>query len=382
MLTVNQSGNLIDQCPNYNLLFNYLMDFSYDFSGHIGTLSSYLGTASSSTSGSVISAIAGTSFAAATSGTTKIGNLSFTSCRSGYVIPSDGTTTVCLPLLCAIFLNSDKMIPLGKLRSDIELIVLLETLTKSVVTAGTTDWQILNAELVLEIIELSDTSQQIVDSFSPPDRPIYIHSNEWRFFSNSLPSGTTGNFTSLISARYNSLKNIVVLPQLSSELVGKDSYSVSSRINPNIINYIFRIGGSMIPNKAVTLYNVNTTGNFSEAYIEVLKTYHGFNNTLYRPLVGATEYNVWDDSAVAKLGIATKKATTESYNNAFAIAQELEVYSTRNDVILQGINTVGQNIFFDCNINITGPTAAYILNFFANFDVILVIENGVMRMIP
>jgi len=178
MMTVNQSGNLIDQCPNYNLLFNYLMDFSYDFSGHIGTLSSYLGTASSSTSGSVISAIAGTSFAAATSGTTKIGNLSFTSCRSGYVIPSDGTTTVCLPLLCAIFLNSDKMIPLGKLRSDIELIVLLETLTKSVVTAGTTDWQILNAELVLEIIELSDTSQQIVDSFSPPDRPIYIHSNE------------------------------------------------------------------------------------------------------------------------------------------------------------------------------------------------------------
>jgi len=386
MLTINQSGNLIDQCQNYNLLFNYLMDFSYDFGAHIGCLSAYLGTSTSITSaGDVVASVAGATIGAATAGTTVIGTLtseSFASIRSGAYIPANGVTTVCLPLLCSIFLNSDKMIPLGKLRSDIEFIVLLETLIKSVVTSSTTAWTVINAELVLEIVELSDTSQQIVDSFSPSDRPIYIHSNEWRYFSNTLPASTTGNFTSLISARYNSLKSLLCLPQLSSDIAAKDCYSVSSRINPNIINYIWRIGSSMVPNKAVTLYNTNTTGGFAEAYIEILKTFHGFNNTLYRPLVGAAEYNVWDDAAAATYGIITKKGTASSYTNAFAIAQELEVYSTRNDVILQGINTIGQNVFLDLNINTTGPTASYTLNFFANFDVILVIENGVMRMIP
>ena len=385
MLTVNQSGNLIDQCPNYNLLFNYITDFSYDLGSHLGCLSSYLGTSTAFTSaGDVTLAAAGSGVAALAAGAV-IGSLtseSFAAVRSGYTIPVSGLSTVCLPLLCSIFLNSDKMIPLGKLRSDIEFIVLLETLLKSVVTASTTNWTIINAELVLEIIELSDTSQQIVDSFSPSDRPIYIHSNEWRYFSNTLPSGTTGNFTSLVSARYNSLKSIILLPQLSSDITTKNAYSVSSRINPNIISYLWRIGGSIIPNKSVTLRNDNTTAGFSEAYVEILKTFHGLNNTLYRPMIGDAEYNVWDQAASTPLGIVTKSGTTTSYLNGFAIGCELEVYSTRNDVILQGINTIGQNVFFDCNIDTTGPTAQYTLNFFANFDVILGIENGVMRMIP
>jgi len=385
MLTIYQSGNLIDQCPNYNLLFNYITDFNYDFASHFGFLSAYLGTAQTFTGASDVTlAVAGSGVSALAAGAIvgSVTSESFSEARSGYSIPVSGITTVCLPLLCAIFLNSDKMIPLGKLKSDIEFIVLLETLVKSVMTSSTTNWSIINAELVLEIIELSDTSQQIVDSFSPPDRPIYIHSNEWRYFSNTLPSGTTGNFTSLVSARYNSLKTLVLLPQLTSETTTKNSYSVSSRINPNIISYLWRCGGSIIPNKSVTLRNDNTTGGFSEAFVEVIKTFHGFNNTFCRPMIGAAEYNIWDQATNATLGINTKYANTLSFFNGFAIAQELEVYSTRNDVILQGINTIGQNIFFDCNIDTTGPTGSYTLNFFANFDVILVIENGVMRMIP
>lgn len=385
MLSVYHSGNLIDQNPNYNLLFNYLMDFQTNFSSHLGGLSAYIGCSKTvSSSGDIISAIAGTAFASATAGTTVIGSLNaetFAATRGGALIPLNGSITVCLPLLCAIFLNSDKMIPIGKLRGDLELQVLLETLVKSVVTASTTPWSILNAELVLQIIELSDTSQQIVDSMSPPDQPIYIHSNEWRYFSNNLPSGQTGNFTSLISARYNSLKSIVCLPQKSTEIGDKASYSLSSRINPNIINYVFRIGTTIVPAKMVVLRNDNTTAGFAESYMEVLKSLHGCNNLLYNQLIGAAEYNIWDQAASTPLGIAQASATAVSYNNGFAIAQELEVYTSRNDVILQGINTIGQNVFFDCTIDTTGPTSAYTMSFFANFDVILIIENGIMRMV-
>ena len=387
MLTVNHSGNLIDQCPNYNLLFNYITDFNYDLGSHLGFLSSYLGTTSTFTStGDVTSSIAGSSFAGAVAGTTVIGSLtaeSFASCRSGgLLVANGGQTTVCLPLLCAVFLNSDKMIPLGKLKSDIEFIVTLESMNRSVVTAATAAaWTIVSAELVLEIIELSDASQQIVDSFSPPDQPIYIHSNEWRYFSNTIQASSVGNFTSLVSARYNSLKTLVCLPQPTADTTSQTSYSLSSRVNPNIVSYSWRIGQIVVPCKQVTLRNDNTTGGFGEGYIEVLKTFHGFNNTLFRPIIGAAEYNIWDQAANNKLGVSTKSTTANSYLNGFAIAQELEVYSTRSDVILQGVNTISQNCFFDCNIDTTGPTASYLLNFFANFDVILSIENGVMRMI-
>jgi len=88
-----------------------------------------------------------------------------------------------------------------------------------------------------------------------------------------------------------------------------------------------------------------------------------------------------NQATTASFGMVTKSGTINSYFNGFAIAQKLKTYSTRKDAILQGLNTIGQNIFFDCNIDSTGPTAMYTLSFFANFDIILAIENGVMRMI-
>jgi len=385
MITINQSGNLIDQVPNYGLLFNYISDFTYDLGAHIGFLSAYLGTSATMTStGDITLSIAGNTVTNKNVGD-KIGSLtaeSFSAVRAGLTIQASGQSTICLPLLCAVFLNSDKMIPLGKLKSDIEFIVTLETLTRSIVSTSSppTAWSIISAELVLEIIELSDTSQMIVDSVSPPEYPIYIHSNEWRYFSNTLPNGSVGNFTSLVSARYNSLKTLVCLPQPTADTTAQNAYSLSSRVNPNIMNYSWRVGQIVVPSKNVTLRNDNTTGGFSEGFIEVMKTFHGYNNNLCRPLIGGAEYNIWDQAASIPLNIAQKAVNTGSYLNGFAIAQELEVYSTRSDVILQGVNTIAQNCFFDCNID-TAVTANYLLNFFANFDVILAIENGVMRTI-
>ena len=381
MLTVYHSGNLIDQCPNYNTLFNFLMDFQSSFSQHLGALSAYMGT-SPNVYGSTDLTV--TSNGTAIALNANIGSVSgsFTSARSGAAVKTNQSFTVCLPLLCNIFLNSEKMIPLGKLKSDIELQVLLESLVKSVSSAsGTVNWVISYAELVLEIIELSDTSQQIVEANTPQDRPIYIHSNSWRYFSNNLPQATSGLFSSLISARYNSLKSLVCLPQLSSDMISQAAYSCSSRINPNIIQYQWRIGGSIIPNKMVTLRNDNTTGGFAEAYCEVAKTFHGLNNLQYDQMIGAAYYNVWDQAAASNLPITQFQTGANSFANGFAIAQELEVYSTRNDIILHGINTIGQNIFHDITIDTTGPAAAYTLNYFANFDVLLVIENGVMRVV-
>ena len=384
MITINHSGNLIDMVPNYGLLFNYIFDFTYSLSDRIGFLSSYLGTAPfMASTGDVVLAVAGSSVNGLSAGTT-IGSMkgeSFSFSRGGMPIAAGGQQTFCIPLICSLFLNSDKYIPIGKLKSDIEFIVTLESLIRSVALySGTTSWSIINAELCLEIVELSETSQAYVDQYANPNIPMYIHSNQWRYFSNTIPSGSVGNYTCLISARYNSLKSLVLLPQLTSDTTTQNSYSLSSRINPNIINYSWRLGQTVVPSKPVQLFNNNTTGGFSEGYIEVLKNFHTYNTVSgYRPAIGAAEYNVWDDATDNLRGVYGKGTGNSTYQNGFCIAAELEVFNSRSDTIIQGLNMSAQNCYFDCNLSTTGLTASYLLNFFANFDVILTIENGVMR---
>jgi len=375
-LTVFQSGNLIEQISNYNVLLNGLIDFQMDGSSSMG-YSTILGTASN-TSDSLISN--GTAIANnAVLGTL---NTPLNSLRRGNSIPASGRLTLCLPIVSSLFTLSDKMIPIGRLNSDIELQFLLENLTQSVVCpAVPTAWTIINAELVLNIVTLSDTAEEIVRSVSPIEQPIFIHSSSYRSYPQTLATASTGNQTFLISSRFNSLKSIHLFPRRSTEINDQSSYSLSSRINPNIQQYYWTCGGNVIPNKPITLNNTNSNGGYAECYSEVLKAYHSFGNiNSYGSIVGANAYNVIDSAAVVGEGIKTKETTSNSYGNAFAIGLELECYSSgRNDTILNGINTIGQNVFFNSLHSGTALSAAFTMNFFAYFDCILVIQDGIMK---
>jgi hypothetical protein len=59
------------------------------------------------------------------------------------------------------------------------------------------------------------------------------------------------------------------------------------------------------------------------------------------------------------------------------IAQELETFCQRGDVLLSGMNTLGSQVFFECNIG-TAPGGLYTLDFYAYADVIYVLENGLL----
>jgi hypothetical protein len=84
------------------------------------------------------------------------------------------------------------------------------------------------------------------------------------------------------------------------------------------------------------------------------------------------------DVADATCGVTLPAATPlNSYQNGFAIAQELETFAQRGDVMLSGMNTLAYQIFFEANIN-AALSAAYSLDFFANYDIILCIENGLI----
>ena len=98
-------------------------------------------------------------------------------------------------------------------------------------------WTISSAELELNIIELSDEGMGIINSMTPFNQPVYLHGNSWRHYASSLAASTAGNYSTLVPARFASLKSICVPPRRSTEANAQQAYSLSSRINPGIQNY-------------------------------------------------------------------------------------------------------------------------------------------------
>ena len=93
-----------------------------------------------------------------------------------------------------------------------------------------------------------------------------------------------------------------MLPRRATEISGtyqQVSFGLSSRINPNFSSYRFRIGSSIMPQKAVDLYNTSTTGGHAQAFAEVLKSWHSVYHCEYGTSLSFVEYNV-ADAAVAQ----------------------------------------------------------------------------------
>jgi len=351
----NDGSLLLETIQNYNVLYSYLLDFQMNVASSFG-LSSMLGT-----------------------GTTATNDLTD---RTGNSIPgTNGRLTVCIPIISGVVGTlADKCLPLGKLSSDIRLEFTLETMLNSVsyLNTGTATWQIVSAEIEAQIIELSDEAQSMVNSTIAPESPIYLHGSSFRSYIGNISAA--GQFSILISARFASLKTLIVLPRRSTEISGANnqvSYSLSSRVNPNIASYWFRIGSSIVPQKAVDLYNTNTTGGYAQAFAEVMKSWHGLNHCEYGTILSYPEYNV-AETAIALDQVTAGATAANSYTNGFAIAQELESFAQRSDVLISGLNTNSSTVFFEGNV-ITGPTAPYTLNMFAAYDHILVIDpNGLI----
>jgi hypothetical protein len=242
---------------------------------------------------------------------------------------------------------------------------------------GGSNWSIISFELVATIIELTDEGESVVESVSPRNAPLYLHSNSWAHNIGQITG--PGQNSLLIPFRYASLKSIVAIPRRNTEIIDIASYSLSSRINPQIDSYQFRIGGSVVPNKQVYLNNTNNTGAYAEAFSEVLRAWHSLATPDACSSLRADYYNV-NDAAITSTTVSGPSTGANSHKNGFTIAQELEVFSNRASVLLSGINTLGMNCYFDSYITALSLTATYNVDFFGNFDLILYLDpiTGVM----
>ena len=362
-------SNLLETVQQYNVLYNYMADFQMNLGARYGASSMY----GSGITTTVVNIRQGANISKA----------------SGASAPTK--LTVCMPVLSAVFgLGADKFLPLTALADDIRIEISFEQADMGMVyssasstSSARTAWQVAGMELELCIIELSDQGMGIVNSVTPFNQPIFLHGNGFRHYVSTLPVSSSGTYSTLVPARFASLKTLICLPRRSAETSGSTtmpfSYSLSSRANPNFATYWWRIGPYLIPNKPVTLSNTsNTVGGYAEAYMEVIRSFHALSHVDVGGTISFEEYNVADtaDTTIASgvagaLGVApiSGNLLSNSSKNAFAIAQELELWANRNDVLVSGMNTLSSQVFFEANINTAiGSTYSYTLDFYEFYN--------------
>ena len=303
--------------------------------------------------------------------------------RQGTNFTAGAQRTFCLPIFSGVVgVLNDKMLPIGLLADDIRLEFTFESLASAVVQSATAGvLSILDFQLQLTIVELSDEGENMVRSnYQYPQMPLYLHGNSWRHYVSQLPAATSGGYSTLVPARFASLKQLALIPRRNTETSSATSYSLSSRVNPNIAQYWWRIGSAIIPSKAVYLESAGNTGGYGEAYAELLKSWHALHAISSSTALTSEIYNVADATVTNCPQIAVGTAanqTSNSYLNGFVIAQELESFAQRSDVLLSGMNTLSSQVFFETQIN-TAPGTAYTLDFYAWYDHIMVIDQGII----
>ena len=376
-LEIYHSSNLLESIDQYGVLSSYLSDFSLNPS-----------------SAAAMSPIYGTSSEVSIDGTSNDTGLQSPGTRSGMMVTGQQTLTMACPLLSGLLgVYQDRYLPIGILNSDIRIEITLADTYSGVAWFSNTvannavaidaaldvppaaGWQVIDCQLDLQYIEIA---QNVVSA----NVPTVLHSTGWSHYLATVLPNSSGQYNALVSARYASLKNMVVLPRSSVGLTGAgvySSYTNSSRVNPNWKKFWLMIGGVPVPYKAIELSNPLSTGSYTEMYAEVLKSW----NSLSNPHALSTQINFETfnvaDAADPTTGVLAAYTGLNSYKNAFCAAIELCAFSNKTDVILSGFNTLSCNMFIQAEFSqATDAATTYTLDTFACFDQIFIIEMGIL----
>jgi hypothetical protein len=392
---IYNSSNLLESINEYGQLANFLIDTSLTVSDKSG-LSSLLGTNNSN----VYMNLTGNPLAnyGSVSVVQQAGDRSGMSLSS--VISTAGISSAIpyvftLPFLSGVIgVNSSKMIPVGKLHNPIHIEIYWaandDAIYYGTAAAGTV-WQICGVEFLACYVELTD---DIGDRMQPGEIE-YISTHTFKQAPSYLPSATSGEFTTLIPFRCGSLNAIYArFRNMSTAVQGNNAtagYRKSSSVNPNIAFYYYRIGSSVYPNKPVYLINTNV-GTGSEAFAELLKSFHALSTNIGNSAIPWGGYNVVAGTAAGATiqgyntaFVAGNKGigVVDTHYNNFAIGLELQSFANRNDIILSGISTLNAQMFATFGIY-SGCSAGgqnaynYTIDFFANMDMILILQDGIM----
>lgn len=221
-----------------------------------------------------------------------------------------------------------------------------------------------NMEFIGEFLELPDSAIAAIRSES--SNPLQMVVPDWRAYtySTQLAAGTTVQTTVSmpIPAKFSSLKSLVVNQR--SQTGAATYYPVASG-TMNLQSYQFRIGSEVLPSSAPTTV--------SDWFSEAGKCFGSIADISYQPSVDIDAY-----SQVSPVVVDTYIENITSNSGSFLVGIDLESYQNADkSKVFAGMNTNTSDIFYQpAHLGFAAATTVY-YTAFANFDSVLVCENGV-----
>jgi hypothetical protein len=223
-------------------------------------------------------------------------------------------------------------------------------------------FNLFNVEFIGEFLELPDSAINAIQSGS--SNPLQMVFPDWRAYTYSQLLGTSQTTVSMpIPAKFSSLKSIVVNSKITT---GQATFYPAGSQNFNLNSYTFRIGSEVLPSSAPT-----TTSDF---FNEACKCFGSLADMGYQPSIDVDAYTV----AYNQSAIDTYIENITSNSGAFLVGIDLESYQNADkSAVFAGMNTNTSDIFFmPVHNGLVAGTQCY-YTAFANFDSVLVCENGV-----
>ena len=368
-IRIYHGSNLLEDIDNYGMLAKILYDLQQPTDATYGKLNVISGTRSDL----VVKNATAYADAAAITAAINNGTISATQVNSGEYLATladggDVTRTYCINLISLVgSLCSQHYLPLFACTSAplrVEL-TLVNALNQALCTRSGGTIQISNCEYVGQFIELSDVAMGMI-SQSLQGQPLQFVVPEYRnYVSSQFTLQNAAQEVQIpIAAKFNSLKSLIM--SVRDKGTGANTFMPFSSTTLNLSQYYFRIGANVVPAKAPATYQ--------EMFSECLKALGSMSDLNYQPSIDKTSYTQTTSAAVVFANDSTYNAVS---SGSFYIGIDLENYSAASkDTIFAGLNTTTDDVY--AVLNYAGVAGAPVPRYdiYANFDCLLVFENG------
>jgi len=286
---------------------------------------------------------------------------------------TSGVTTTATTVPFAINLVSmvgalagDKYLPLWEMTAAplrVEIVLKASVVTSMMSLAGTATAQtfaVSGVNYCGEFLELPDSAVSAIKSGS--SSPMQMVLPSFRSYTNSAAITTAGTQVSMpIPAKFSSLKSIFVATRTS---VGADGLYPNSHCKYGLTSYNFRVGSEVLPSSAPTIV--------PEFYSEAVKCFGSLADLSLQPSIDLVSYSLDVPNTIASSGDASLLDS-----GSFVIGIDTEIYQNADKAsIFSGTNTNTSDIFYIANFTPAG-NVTILQTAFANYDQVLVYENGV-----
>ena len=273
------------------------------------------------------------------------------------------------------FFNTDKYLPLGFLNGQCTLSINLASLNTGAVCmttsegGQTTTWTISNVELHLPVIRVSEEFASNFRSLMASGINVSAHCNDVSNNTSTVSKSATGQQDIIIANRKRSVKALLAMSRLSSNITNMQAESVSARRSLGLTQYQWNVAGVSIPAAPVNGDNKVTSANYGQYLLETQRAMGHLGSTVHSLATGAAEYMKATDSSTASkivygLDLEAYSGALSGVNlgSALPLVWQPHIGSGTESATTTGACTIDVFSYYDSMIVLDGVTGTLTAN--------------------